>query len=463
MLSVETSPTGGLSGGLCMLAIKSDTQTKRKLSFGPNLEETKEKIEKLESPLLAKKGDHANNVYPIRFDSPEPLAVFKPGKGDTIRTILCGRIARILDLEECIPPTIEARAAFVISKEDLSIDQEPIVYEKVFIDDSPWYADLDAAATIDNLEDDNVTLEGGYSFRIEHEDDGYTLTPIDETAENHPLAHQSVRIACWDSQQIVVKHTSIHPIKMEGNSPYVERGASRLQLRSSQDYAEEEDDLFETDAPDQIPSSGTLLEEDVDGFIQPWVQNVRPDVSQLSMSSIINNLFLAILCRYQDGKVSFSDDSNFLFTKEDNVYNLTAIDLGETWPESNDYQDEACKIATLRLGLLKFPQTSQPLSGDDKEHCERLFTKIKANRALLLEALSEAAIDNREKVKAAFKEVLDRLGSFQQDSYSLRDIVFHVFPVYKAQYMTLQEAGKRADVIADNVGLHSVDDILKMH
>ncbi|MBS0635851.1 MAG: hypothetical protein JSR37_10355, partial [Verrucomicrobia bacterium] len=50
MLSVETSPTGGLSGGLCMLAIKSDTQTKRKLSFGPNLEETKEKIEKLESP-----------------------------------------------------------------------------------------------------------------------------------------------------------------------------------------------------------------------------------------------------------------------------------------------------------------------------------------------------------------------------------------------------------------------------
>ncbi|MBS0634184.1 MAG: hypothetical protein JSR37_01820, partial [Verrucomicrobia bacterium] len=322
---------------------------------------------------------------------------------------------------------------------------------------------LDAAATIDNLEDDNVTLEGGYSFRIEHEDDGYTLTPIDETAENHPLAHQSVRIACWDSQQIVVKHTSIHPIKMEGNSPYVERGASRLQLRSSQDYAEEEDDLFETDAPDQIPSSGTLLEEDVDGFIQPWVQNVRPDVSQLSMSSIINNLFLAILCRYQDGKVSFSDDSNFLFTKEDNVYNLTAIDLGETWPESNDYQDEACKIATLRLGLLKFPQTSQPLSGDDKEHCERLFTKIKANRALLLEALSEAAIDNREKVKAAFKEVLDRLGSFQQDSYSLRDIVFHVFPVYKAQYMTLQEAGKRADVIADNVGLHSVDDILKMH
>lgn len=510
--SATTSPvalsTPGLSGSLGALTVAPpNTLTRRRLSFdGPHSEQefqgppalltTKEKIGRPDSPpLLAIKGTNANDICFIGSPSKKtnPHTVFKPGKSNTMRAILCSQIAKILDLEPCVPVTIEAKAAQVISKEDLDDRSNPIIYKKVYIDGEPWLANPDDCYLVHSKKKHSLSLFGGCDFTIEEEDDAHNLVPTNQKAEKHALAYEEVLFGTLDGKQHVIKRESAYPITVDNQSPHVKRGEIRLELRASNgddvpSSSSEEGDLFEAvqggSADDtEIPENVLLVRKEVDGFLQPMIQNVVTEIdgtaidiihipktrdsfySMIRSISFINSVMLAILFRTQDGKAHYLRESNFLFTEHNGKLNLTLIDLDETWPCSNGLSEvpelqEKGDIAALRLGLMGYPQAHMPLQGEDKAHYLSLVDKIANRQAALLSTVEQHKLDNSDRVVLAFREVLTKIAAFSEQQkeapFSLADLVFHVFPVYKQQWDELSELNLSREEIAASIGYGSV-------
>lgn len=509
--SAEASPvtanTPGLSNALTSLTVLPNSLARRRLSFdGPAPEEeatlpptlltTKEKISRPDSPpLLAIKGTNANDICFIGSPSKEtkPHTVFKPANQS--RAILCSDIAEILDLDASVPVTIEAKAAQVISKEDLDETSKPIIYKKVYINGEPWLANPDDCYLVHNKNKSSVSLFGGCDFTIEEDDDGINLVPKTKKAEKHALAHEEVIFGTLDGKNHVIKFESALPITVDHQSPHVKRGEVRLELRASQgddvpSSSSDEADIFETcqggstDETD-IPENVLLVREEVEGFLQPMIQNVVTDIdgvpidivriaktrdtfySMINSISFINSVMLAILFRTQDGKAHYLRESNFLFTEHNGKLNLTLIDLDETWPCSNGISEaphlqEKGEIAALRLGLMGYPQAHEPLAGENKVHFMTLVEKIKQRQVALISAVEHHHLDNSERVILAFTEVLTKIAEFhekaEKQEFSLADLVFHVFPVYKQQWDELSELELSREEIAAQIGFCSVDE-----
>ena len=478
-------------GGARRLRLSFDEETDpRSLLPRPelsDLERTSEKISRLESPpLLAKEGDNANDVC---FITSPCKSVFKPGKDNAQRAILCSRVARILDLADCVPETIEAKAARVISQEDLK-NAQPVLYHEVLVDDKPWLVTPESCFElyIKNDRKKTVSFKGGCDFSIEQQEgeDFYKLVPKTKNAESHELANQEVLFAIKDYKEHVILFEGAIPITQDDTSPHVLRDEVRFELHSSQGLAggstSSSSDSDETD-PDLV----VLVREDVPGLLQPMVQNVVTEIdgvaidllnltqekeaaaqkffSLISTASFTNAVCLATLFRLQDGKAHFLRESNFLFSTVLDKLHLTLIDLDETWPVCNELSQipelqEKGDIAALRLGLMGYPQAHMPLDGDDKAHALSIFEKIKARSGQMLEALSQEKFADNDKITSAFNEVLESIAEFHaaktERSFTLADFVFHVFPVYKQQWDALEKLGLGREEIAATIGYATV-------
>lgn len=499
--SADSSPvaanTPGLSNSMSGLSVQLDTATRRKLSFEalspPPLHMTKEEIGRPDSPpLFAIKGPNANDVCFIGSPTANPHTVFKAGKANAVKAILCSKIAKILDLEACVPTTIEAKAAQVISKEDLDERLNPIVYKKVYIDGEPWLANPSDCYAVHSRNKHSVSLFGGCDFTIEKEDDAYNVVPKTPKAEKHPLAFQEVLFGTLDGEKHVFKRESCIPVTVESHSPQVQRGEVRLALKASKGEDElknsSDDDLFEPgvqipEEETEIPDNALLVREEVEGFLQPMIQNIVTEIdgvpvdvvhipktrdafySMINSISFINSVVLAVLFRTQDGKAHYLRDSNFLFTEEGGKLDITLIDLDETWPCSNGLSEaphlrEKGDIAALRLGLMGYPHAHTPLQGEDKSHYDSIIKKIIDRRELLIGAVAEQKLDNSQRVVQAFTEVLAKMVEFQEKAgevaVTLADMVFHVFPVYKQHWDELSALDLSKEEIAASIGYVSV-------
>jgi len=483
--SNQSSP--GISAVFTALAVAEDTPVRRKLAFssdeGVDLEQTKKRIREMTSPLVAKKGDHANDVFPINFSPREksPQAVFKPGIMNAQKAVLCCQVAQILGLGKSVPETVEARASLVISKEDLDETLKPIIYKRVVCNGQPWLANPADCYPVHTSNKKSLSFKGGYDFLLEPEDDGYNLFPKTAKSEKHHLAHEQVRFIMLDGQKHVVKYTSAHPIALDdGQDPYVLRGEQRLSLKSSQGLepmsGSDDDELFasptlsadETDLPDDV----FLVGEDVDGLLQPWIDHLPAAVGsqqearnaflgRIRTCSLIDAVVLSVLFNTEDGKVSLKgDDDNFLFCEGDEGIDVTMIDFDETWPTSNELKIDG-KTTSFRLGLLGFSKAHEVLTKEENDHFVSRLQAIGQHQVTLTAKLQEFQLLEREKVHSAFCERLQRIVAFDATGCSLRDFVFHVFPAYREQFLYLQKAGRSIGQIADYVGYASVEEILQ--
>ncbi len=511
---------GGL-GVLDMNVLNEDMPARRKLQFNTDdtsdsvlvvrpkspqemLESTRNKIRRLESPLMPRKGSTAVGVYPITSPSKtNPHAVFKPGKMNSTKAILCRKVAEILDLDACVPPTIKARAAFLISQDDLDESLNPIIYKKAYKEGAPWLVNLEMACPVISLHKKVVSLGKGCDFTLEKEDGVITLEPKTAKAEDHKLAYEEVLILSVDGRDHIVQAEAAHPITCGVLSSYVKRGNDRFELKMSQDaddiYSDEEKDSCGTETRSdsfteskdtiEIPDNVLLMRSNVTGLLQPMIQNVVTEIdgmalnmvspserrdkffSMINTCSFINSVVLAILFRTQDGKAGCLDDTNFLFTQEQERLNLTLIDLDETWPVGNGLTKDPelrskGEVAALRLGLMAYPQAHQYLQDNDKAHLGALLQRINQRRDALLSRLNKCKLPESEKVTAAFVEVLDRLNQFYKEKeaspVSLADLVFYVFPEYQKQWNELAAMGVPREKIASFIGFASVAEVKQM-
>ncbi len=526
MFSVDSSPTSscsspnsavtspGISTEFAQMRVvpPEDTPARRQLFFGRNdvedtsengqmdaLLETSAKIRKLDLPLV---GCHEHDVYFIKSPT-RPQAVFKPGKENAVKALLCRNIAVILELEASVPLTIKAKAGLIMSREDIDEQGKPIVYKKVFVEGKPWVAHSNDCYPILTKNHKSVSLRGGCDFTIEKEDEGYNLVPKTKNAHKHPLQHELVLFATIDGDEYIIKYETAKPVFVDLDGAHIKKGNQRFEMRLSQDaddlccmqHSGSEDDLFEKstqsetllesrDSP-EIPDSVNLLRRDVKGFLQPMIPSVTDidgvaiDIfgikktrevffSKINLPSFINSFLLAILFRTEDGKAHDLRDSNFLFTDVDDQFFLTMIDHDETWPPSNavseapELQAEG-PVTTLRLGLMGYPQAHAILQGEDKAYVLSVLQKISQRKVSLLEALDGCQLNDQTRVKLAFNEVLESLAVFDINSdFCLADIVFHVFTIYKEQWMELEKDGRSREQIAANLGNTSVAMIKKM-
>ncbi len=142
------------------------------------LKKSAEKIKNLESPLLPKKDATGSNVYPLTLESTNPHAVFKPGKSNTMKAILCAKVAKMLDLRDSIPKTIEATASHVISKGDLDDKGEAIIYERALINDKEYLVNPNDCFDIRFVEERadggcRVKLANNLCLKLTKDGDGY--------------------------------------------------------------------------------------------------------------------------------------------------------------------------------------------------------------------------------------------------------------------------------------------------
>lgn len=499
--SNQASP--GVSGQMGALTVRDQNTEARKKLFTDEsdgdvvdlktLEDSKKRLrESMNKPLIAKKGDHANEVFAIDLSpkKQKPVAVFKLGEVNAKKAILCSQVAELLGLDKTVPCTIAAQAAQVVCKDDLNDESEPIMYRKVECNGQPWLADPDACFKIHTHNKTSVQFKGGYDFSLEAEDDGFTLVPRNDKSENHALANEQVRLVSLDGVMHAVRYESAHPITVDekGTVPFVLRGDQRLTLKSSlgpepmSGSDGDDDDVFECSSTSRtvshedmgVPDDVFLVGEGVTGLLQRWVRHEPANIgsqpeareqffARVTTCSLINAVVLSCLFNTEDGKVSLrGDDSNFLFCKEgdDGSLGITMIDLDETWPETNTVKADG-KISSLRLGLLGFQKVHQKLEGQDKAHLLNLVQRIRENQLRLVSKLQECGLPNGDKVAMAFASRLHLITTFEANECSLADFVFHVFPTYKAQFLHLLQAGLELEYVADHVGFASVDEVME--
>ncbi len=513
--SPQKSDTPGLSIGFRRIELVDDHRQlprpdgdgerleRRRLNFdGPDdqLHRQKDKLRRLSSTLLPLTGDHANDVYVI--DSPRQAlrgsAIFKPGELETKKAILCRSVAEMLGLSELVPQTIKAHANALLSKQDIDI-----TYKSGLSDGRLCLVNPADCYFVNSLCEKELTLEDGAEFSKSSANGAILLTPKNKEAEDHPLLGEQVGIIRLDGEEHAVASRDAYLIEFDETGPYIIRDGARFEVESSgqdeeamsdvenkdvQDNYSDEDSqggscrLDEGDEEDgaiepKIPYNITLVRRNVSGLLQDMVEDAVTEIggkrilttrespetiqffSKIRLTSFINAVVLAILFRTEDGKASDLKDANFLFTKVEDEFNLTLIDLDETWPESNDYK-EGTKIARLRLGLMGYPQATKPLEGDSQKQLETLLQKIQYSEELILGEINSHDFENVDKITSAFKDVLERLKSFSCANKTLRDLVFHVFPIYKEQWTTLEDNGKGAQEIADNLGYGTVEEIV---
>lgn len=430
------------------------------------LQKAAEMIKKLDSPLLPKKD---SNVYFLN-----PHVVFKPGKANTMRAILCQKVAKILGLEKSVLKTIEATASEVLSQRDLDDQGLPITYDRAVINGQEWLVNMEDASSIQYIisTDDGcqVKLHDGVLYTLKEEGDGFIVesTDADEDDETDFDKNEHVLIATIDDQDFLVKEESAHPVVGSDNL-HVLREGTRFELRASQEGT-------------------TLIAKDVEGLLQPMVQDVvtqiggvtvdtlRPSKAREAFFAMINpisfidSVVLSVLFRTQDGKAADLNDSNFLFTKEGEQLNVTLIDLDETWPTQNDFSSDPelmkrgkGKISALRLGLMGYPQAHTPLTGEQKAHLLDLLNKIKDNSNSMMAVVDRYKVadgPSLEAVKNSFKEVIEKLIEFSnRTEFTLKDLVFHIFPEYQKQWQALEKTSMPQEEIATWIGYCSLDEV----
>ncbi len=447
----------------------------------------KEKISRPDSPpLRALQGQHANDVCLIT--SPTKVnhqAVFKPGKINSVKAMLCHDIAKALDLEESVPFAIEATAAQVIGKEGLNRRGKPIIYTTIFMDGKPWVAnpvdchEVEKEGSKIRLVDDHECL-----FSLEKEgSSSYNLKPVSDEAKSHDLSCEEVFLVQIDDKDHIVKCESAFPVT---DGSHVKLGDARLELRHSNGVltppSSDDECAFEEVSPratfrestetPAIPDEVVLVRTNVEGFLQPMVQNVVTKINDtlidirypsdvrtafykmINKISFTQGLILCALFRTQDGKCSFLEDSNILFTNApDESLHLKLIDLDETMPEDNEH---------IRLGLMGYPHAHETLEEAERTFALSLLEKIAARQGILLACVDKYQLEPHAKIRKAFGETVETVAKFYEDKkdqpFSLADLIFTLFPRYKEQWQALEMQGIDKEEIADSIGYASLEE-----
>ncbi len=468
-----------------------------------------EKIKNLPSPLMPKKDSTGSNVYPLHLEATNPHAVFKPGKSNTIKAILCSKVAKMLELHDSVPKTIEATASHVISKGDLDDEGKPIAYDKATINDQEYLINPSDCFDIRYLKpsDDEgyiVKLANNITLKLTKDGDGFVTSlertedeAIDESSEDDDLFASSDVEEANQVQHEEPEEEDFNPEDLNGVRVYfanddeflvLEQGAHLLLGDEQSQYVQRGDSRFEL-VEDETDETTTLIGRDVEGFVQNWVPDVVTQINgkpvdtlapsktrevffnMINTDSFSDSIVLAMLFRTQDGKASDLEDTNFLFIKADDQLKLKLIDLDETWPTQNDLTDDPVlakkgSICALQLGLMGYPQAHVQLDGAEKEHVVQLLGKIQENKNNVLLALDKYQVGDNvrsDAVKGAFNEVVDRLATFDTEKpFTLADMIFHVFPEYHKQWQALQKLGLPREEIAKWVGKASVDEVTQL-
>lgn len=542
--------------------ITSKKETKRELL------RSKEAIETLAKPLQPTTHD----VYfpePLSTEAAEFYSVFKPGISNTIKAMLCHKVAKILGIDASVPKTIQVKAAAVLSVDDVE-EGLPIKYEWAKINDADWlinpndsfklseiFKDGDDYEVMVDEHDDKFLLsetENGtyvvkrlitapehYDSETDHERDTvepepnsgseneeeYEPTPqgrfiefdddlfsrrdeeeVEDTDEagsqiedwDQPAEFENdeVLLATINGKDYIVRQEGAHPV-IEGS--FVKRGDALYPIEDKKNptpMGKNVTGLLQPKIEGAITKVGDLPQKVIEKIQtqspkkintdQPIVLLYSPPVvlenffNSIDANSFIDSLLLSILFRTQDGKANNLQESNFLFTKEDDKLKITMIDLDETWPTSNELNEDpefvkAGEIAALRLGLMGYPQAHEILKGETKAHVIQLLEKVKLNQDTLVAALGkykEKEIDSiadaknitptleNPNVEKAFKEVIERLIDFydtkSKNEFSLADLVFHVFPTYKQQWDDMSKIPNiKREELADRVGCDTVE------
>ncbi len=483
--SATTSPckqndTPGLSGTLSGLTVTNMQTDARRSLFRPrsaslaDLERVKEKIARPDSPpLVAIKNQTANDVCFINT-----RAVFKPGKTNAIKAVICHQVAKELDAESSVPMALEATAAQVIGKDD------SVIYVTVHVNGTPWVVnpiDCHEVEVVDQkviLSDDEEC-----EFLLAKETEyAHTLTPQTDAAEGHPLAFAEVLLTQIDGKPHIVESKSA--LQVTDNS-HVTRGDNRYELRQSNEVympkATSDDECEFEDEPKTslsdsteglVPGEVVLVRTRVEGFLQPMVQDVLTEIDEIPVDilypgnvrdafykminkiSFIQALLLTSLFRTADGKCRYLKDSNVLFTEAmDGSLHLTLIDLDETMPEDNGH---------IRLGLMGYPDAHEKLEGPNRAFAKQFIEKIKARQQSLLACVSQSPLGTNEKVIKAFQHTLEEYCTayeeLKETSFSLADLIFKVFPDYKKEWDALQLLGLDREEIADSIGFSTLEE-----
>ncbi len=303
------------------------------------LKKSAEKIKNLESPLLPKKDSTGSNVYPLSLESTNPHALFKPGKSNTSKAILCAKIAKMLDLPGSIPKTIQATASQILSKGDLDDSGKAIIYKRATINDKEYLVNPSDCFDIRYVveEDDGtftvklanqITLQltkdgDGYHTRlvrndddedyetqkepeggvfandeesIEFEEEADTEREWNESTEDD-LSEQEV----YDRELVEfegggvehqdetseIEEEDINPEDLNEQSAFfandneflvLAEGAHALDTDDNGEYVQRGDMRFELE--DSGDEEGyTLVGKDVEGFIQDWIPDVVTEIN----------------------------------------------------------------------------------------------------------------------------------------------------------------------------------------
>ena len=495
---------------------------------------TAEKLKNLpQAKAIQPKAGIDSDVY-INTDS-----VFKPDeKGeDTIRAILCSDVAALLGLEKSVPSTIEAVASFAMSSSELDENGEPIVYEAATVNNEQWLVNPHDELSIKRYDESTgeFKLRDKSSGTLKNEGDGkYSIVKFtDAVNEDEPALEPGdiVLIADLGYGKNIVKLEDARPVSTDSEgSPHVVHEGKRFELTRSQanvddsdelsdeeryDAAEDEINAQDPESTSSIPDSAILIRKDVKGLLQQKIQDAFTDLdinnprskkavadffNKIDPSSFIDSMMLAVLFRTQDGRASNLSESNFLFTLDSKTdkYTIALIDFDETWPTENGIRSdteskEKGDITTLRLGLMGFPQAHQELQGAEKNHLLDILESIKKKNSDLLHVVADSSTSLKDgtKVTKAFEELTQRLIDFydtkKERSFSLADIVFHVFPEYHDQWQKVTSlvedrnvnkgpttkpteeqkaviewwAGDKIRTAAENIGFASIQEIEK--
>jgi len=422
------------------------------------LKRTAENIQKIAEPLkpLVSGSTNPSDVYFVDD------AIFKPGQEEHVKKALtCRSVAKIIGLEHCVPRTIEAKAAELLSHQDLDEEGIPLTYDSATVDGKPYLIDITNSSQIESQDDNRITFLDGSTITV---DDGEVV----EADEHSPFDEgEEVIIALVEDVPYLVAKEDAHPVVEEG-SPHVRRGSSRFDLKQSDDAM-------------------LLVAKDVLGMLQTKVKNVVTKIngqeinirelaqkdpkkllqaffSKIDSKSFAESVILATLFRTQDGKANSLDDTNFLFSDDTGKLTLTLIDFDETWPTSNAFvqdpeivQRAGGDVAPIRLGLLAYPQAHSPLTGEVKEHVTKILHTITSKRAELVQEAKNKLQD--DKAVSAFEELLDRMGALQATPSSLKELVFALFPTYKAQWELLEKNNVPREDIADQLGYGGLSEL----
>lgn len=425
------------------------------------LKETAKRIVSLSEPLkpLTSGSTNPSDVYFV------DEAIFKPGQEEHVKKALtCRSVAKILQLEHAVPATLEAKASDLISHRDLDEDGVPLLYEQAEIDGEQWVIDMGKSFEIASQKGKNVELLDGSTLRIEDDE-------VVKASKNAPFDEgDEVLIAMAENVPYLVAKEDAHKIDEEG-SPHIRRGTTRFELTKSDDatmlVAKNVLGMLQTKVKDVITKINgrdidireLSLRKDPNKLLETFF-------SKIETNSFIESVVLAILFRTQDGKANSLDDTNFLFTEKSGKLHITLIDFDETWPTSNNAVTDpeivaraGRDVAPIRLGLLAYPQAHTPLTAEAKEHLATLLTTISTKRAKLVQEVKTNL--NNEAAVTAFEEVLDRLESAQ--TTTLKELVFSIFPTYKAQWELLESNKVTQEEIADLLGYAGKQELIQRY